>query len=201
MRRRDIERLLSMYDKEKNVREKGNLIANRFKSINNKLYKYYSLDSEYTLINLEKEIVYLNRPDAFNDPFDCNIGYSYLDCIQELCFSFIMDNQFQMSDSAVEAFTKFIFDEPLLNFEEAFLNESIKKYGNKNSNTKITDWYHKRIDEKLALICDLLCDNGATLANEIIISSKNMVELQNNIKKTIDDNFAITCFSEQYNNE
>lgn len=41
-----------------------------------KLYKYYDLDSEYTINNISSSINYYNNPVAFNDPFDCNIGIS-----------------------------------------------------------------------------------------------------------------------------
>ena len=41
-----------------------------------KLYKYYSFESQYTLSNLEDGIIYLQNPNEFNDPFDCNIGIS-----------------------------------------------------------------------------------------------------------------------------
>ena len=41
-----------------------------------KLYKYYSLSSEHTITNLENNLIYLQNPVLFNDPFDCNIGIS-----------------------------------------------------------------------------------------------------------------------------
>jgi len=40
------------------------------------LYKYYDLNSEFTLPNLESFVNYYNNPVKFNDPFDCNIGIS-----------------------------------------------------------------------------------------------------------------------------
>lgn len=43
---------------------------------NKKLYKYYSFASEYTVPNLENNVIYLQNPVLFNDPFDCNIGIS-----------------------------------------------------------------------------------------------------------------------------
>lgn len=43
---------------------------------NKKLYKYYSFSSEYTLSNIENDLIYLQNPIEFNDPFDCNIGIS-----------------------------------------------------------------------------------------------------------------------------
>ena len=42
----------------------------------NKFYKYYSLDSAFTLTNLINDTIYLSSPLSFNDPFDCNLGLS-----------------------------------------------------------------------------------------------------------------------------
>lgn len=41
-----------------------------------KFYKFYSLDSEYTLTNLKNNLLYFSNPQTFNDPFDCNLGVS-----------------------------------------------------------------------------------------------------------------------------
>lgn len=51
------------------------------KCINNmggqkKLYKYYDVNSPYTLPNLESTENYYRDPTEFNDPFDCNVGIS-----------------------------------------------------------------------------------------------------------------------------
>ena len=43
---------------------------------NKKLYKYYSFSSEHTVPNLQNNVIYLQNPVHFNDPFDCNIGIS-----------------------------------------------------------------------------------------------------------------------------
>ena len=42
-----------------------------------KLYKYRTFDANgYSLKNLEAGTLHCSRPEAFNDPFDCNIGMS-----------------------------------------------------------------------------------------------------------------------------
>ena len=43
---------------------------------NKKLYKYYSFLSPHTVPNLQNNVIYLQNPVFFNDPFDCNIGIS-----------------------------------------------------------------------------------------------------------------------------
>ena len=49
-----------------------------------KLYKYYSLSSEFTIPNIKNETIYLQNPVLFNDPFDCNIGMSVNQLIHAL---------------------------------------------------------------------------------------------------------------------
>lgn len=49
-----------------------------------KLYKYYSFSSPYTVPNLQNNVIYLQNPVLFNDPFDCNIGISVNQLIRVL---------------------------------------------------------------------------------------------------------------------
>lgn len=49
-----------------------------------KLYKYYSLSSEFTIPNIKNGTIYLQNPVLFNDPFDCNIGMSVNQLIRAL---------------------------------------------------------------------------------------------------------------------
>lgn len=50
----------------------------------NKLYKYYSFSSEFTIPNIKNGTIYLQNPILFNDPFDCNIGMSVNQLIRAL---------------------------------------------------------------------------------------------------------------------
>ncbi len=56
---------------------------------NKKFYKYYSLDSAFTLTNLINDTIYLSSPLSFNDPFDCNLGLSKEQIIEALQPEFI----------------------------------------------------------------------------------------------------------------
>ena len=49
-----------------------------------KLYKYYSFSSKFTIPNIKNEMIYLQNPVLFNDPFDCNIGISVNQLIRAL---------------------------------------------------------------------------------------------------------------------
>ena len=60
-----------------------------------KLYKYYDLESEYTIGNISDSINYYNNPVAFNDPFDCNIGISS-DQLLRVLLPDVFDQVFQL---------------------------------------------------------------------------------------------------------
>lgn len=58
-----------------------------------KLYKYYDLESSFTLPNLENSVNYYNNPVDFNDPFDCNVGIS-ADQLIRICLPELFDHIF-----------------------------------------------------------------------------------------------------------
>lgn len=81
------------------------------KCINNmgehtKLYKYFDLNSPYTLSNIENSENYYNNPTDFNDPFDCNIGIS-ADQLIKLCLPDLYDRLF---DTSLDPKTRTIID-------------------------------------------------------------------------------------------
>lgn len=68
-----------------------------------KLYKYYDLDSPYTLTNIENFENFYNNPTAFNDPFDCNVGIS-ADQLIRLCIPSVYSQIYSAElDPAVRA--------------------------------------------------------------------------------------------------
>lgn len=145
MRQHNIEQLLQLFNDYSEITNeiKVKLERNKFNTVNNKLYKYYSLNNEYTFSNLENDIIYLNNPCAFNDPFDCYLGYSYENYLQQFLLTLILEDKFQMSDEALETFTKFILNEGLNRSEQNFLNEAIKNYGDSFSITNAQQWLKK----------------------------------------------------------
>lgn len=57
MRGQRIRHLISKIDKieELSILQKNRLVVEKFKSVNYKLYKYYSLSSNFTLNNIEND--------------------------------------------------------------------------------------------------------------------------------------------------
>ncbi len=200
MTKQKLEQLLILINQDNLLEnEIMQLNTEKFEIVNNKLYKYYGTSS-YTLLNLENDIVYLNNPSSFNDPFDCYLAYSYKDFLEQCCLSLIIEDDFKMDEETCESFVKFILGEKLSKEEEEFFNNVIKTYGNEFSDTTIDNWKGKELIDKLPLFCNLLCDDGIGLARDILNYCGEMAQIQNNVRKSVDQNFLITCFSETYNN-
>ncbi len=85
---------------------------------NKKLYKYYSFASEYTVENLENGIIYLQNPNEFNDPFDCNIGISMNQIIQMVMPNFLSLVFPNMSDEARSFVGKWLFSDTVPDIAE-----------------------------------------------------------------------------------
>lgn len=203
MRRQRIQHLISKIDSMEELSElqKKRLVVEKFNNVNYKLYKYYSLSSDYTFNNIENDVLYLNTPKAFNDPFDCFLGYHYQDLMRQFCLTLIMEDDFQMNEFAIEAFGKLVLDESLSELESKLFNSIIQKYGKEFATTNIDYWKNQSIEEKLPLICNLLTDQGNDLIDTIVSCCKNMAMLQANVRNAINNNFVVTCFSETYDNE
>lgn len=77
-----------------------------------KLYKYYSFSSEYTLSNIEDDLIYLSNPTGFNDPFDCNIGVSANSLIQVMIPNFLSCEGVALDEKSLELINCMIFDDP-----------------------------------------------------------------------------------------
>lgn len=52
------------------------LLDEKIKMFGGKLYKYYNFEDPYALRNIEKNTIHFSKPERFNDPFDCALGFS-----------------------------------------------------------------------------------------------------------------------------
>ena len=57
-------------------------IAEKMEILGGKLYKYYSFEDEYSLVNLKNNTVHFTKPYKFNDPFDCVISITLNDIFE-----------------------------------------------------------------------------------------------------------------------
>ncbi len=54
----------------------ASLLDEKIRLFGGKLYKYYSFDDSYSLKNLYDKTIHFSKPERFNDPFDCALGFS-----------------------------------------------------------------------------------------------------------------------------
>ena len=52
------------------------LLDEKIRLFGGKLYKYYSFEDSYSLKNLYDKTIHFSKPERFNDPFDCALGFS-----------------------------------------------------------------------------------------------------------------------------
>ena len=95
---------------------------------NKRLYKYYDLDSPYTIPNIENSENYYSDPTSFNDPFDCNVGIS-ADQLIRLCLPSVYDQLFDTS-----------LDPPVRNMIESLLFGETVAYDEDSDEAVIEDF-------------------------------------------------------------
>lgn len=86
------------------------LIQEKINHFNGKLYKYFSFsngDLDYSLSNLENGVLYFSKPDHFNDPFDCALGFSIDAAFKALLPKFI-DEKINIDGEHAESIKDFI---------------------------------------------------------------------------------------------
>ena len=67
-------------------------IAEKMEILGGKLYKYYSFEDEYSLVNLKNNTVHFTKPYKFNDPFDCVISITLNDIFKFFVHKLIDDS-------------------------------------------------------------------------------------------------------------
>lgn len=88
------------------------LIKEKISRFNGKLYKYYAFsqdDENYSLNNLENGVFYFSKPDRFNDPFDCALGFSIDDALKSMLPQFL-NRQINLEGENADLIKEFILD-------------------------------------------------------------------------------------------
>ena len=71
------------------------LLDEKIRLFGGKLYKYYSFEDSYSLKNLYDKTIHFSKPERFNDPFDCALGFS-LDKAVAAFLPSVMDTQLEL---------------------------------------------------------------------------------------------------------
>ncbi len=172
----------------------------KLNKFNGRLYKYFGFSSPYSLLNIENDTVYLNNPKAFNDPFDCCLGYSKDSIYRQICLSLILEPKIGLDARQLEAFTKFIEGERLEEGELHFLLYAINAYAPECNELEVVEFLSLPVKEKLKIMCKLIGLSAESYPHFIDMGEK-MAELRDNVRDTIDRNYKITCFSQTADNE
>ena len=69
------------------------------------LYKYYSPTSD-NIFDIEKKRIWFSHPNNFNDPFDCQTGYKYLEYEKKTLLKYIENENLIDKTNKEESFTK-----------------------------------------------------------------------------------------------
>lgn len=99
------------------------LLDEKIKLFGGKLYKYYDFNDPYALKNIRDNTIHFSKPEQFNDPFDCALGFSL--------------------DKAVSAFLPNIIDDKLNiegvdgNLTKALISQLLLDGQVENTNDKI----------------------------------------------------------------
>lgn len=68
--------LIEYFSPQRNDVKCATLLDEKIRLFGGKLYKYYSFEDPYSLKNLYDKTIHFTKPERFNDPFDCALGFS-----------------------------------------------------------------------------------------------------------------------------
>ena len=194
------------------------LIKERLKKCNFKLYKYCSIDKDFYFNNLENDILYFNSIDSFNDPFEstltCSdfvINYSLLNTINNIPQSKKLLSQISLLTA------KTLIKNSNLN-ETALKNklaEELLVFLKNDSNGTILEPTINDTKQLVELVGDknLSTGNFESLLHKFSVKTQRKIDLKpyhiavsdikqntpKSIKNTLSSNYKLTCFSEKPN--
>ena len=131
--------LTKMFGINPTNQEIKDFIQEKISHFNGKLYKYFSFskdDANHSLENLENGILYFSKPEHFNDPFDCALGFSIESALREM-LPHLINDKISIEGENAGIIKEFI--EKLLcgtTSELEYDNPTIKIIGLLNSNPK-----------------------------------------------------------------
>lgn len=164
-------------------------------------YKYFDLSNPYAIQNLQEDIIHFSSPEVFNDPFDCFVGYNHENTVELLLLSIWLKvcENYSVEDSVCETISKFILNEKLLQNEKDYLKGYMNLWANEDKWQPLdVDYWEKQNAQKRD---ELLFQLWGINDNNILEICKETEKLHYNIKKAINDNYRISCFSESFDNQ
>ena len=88
--------LTEYFSSQCNLLKCASLLDEKIQLFGGKLYKYYSFEDPYSLKNLYDKTIHFTKPEKFNDPFDCALGFS-LDKAMATFLPNVIDTQLEIN--------------------------------------------------------------------------------------------------------
>lgn len=169
------EHLNTIFDDNADKIKKIGAVEEKLGFIKGKLYKYYSFEDEYSLSNLEEDIIHFSKPETFNDPFDCILSFSL--------------------ERAIDMFYPMLIEKGIV---PKIKNSSFKQlvresFGNKNAD--IIDTVELIINKSHYFGAE-----GKKIRAAILEADEKLNEANKENFNMINNIFAISCFSESSDN-
>lgn len=168
----------------------------KLKSIQGHLYKYYSLDSDYTLGNIENDILYFSKPEKFNDPFDCNWGFDEDTLISDILIAAVVTCPLKSFFGECNTLCKMILNELCSNDELLQLKKVFDEIF--STNLCIHDLIDCDIKNKAKILLPYITSDNYENLDEFFSSCAEMTTYQNKLNVAINIAYGVTCFSERY---
>ena len=155
-----------------------------------KLYKYYSLSSEFTIPNIKNGTIYLQNPVLFNDPFDCNIGMSVNQLIRALMPDFFDKILPDTNADVRDALSSWMFGSDAPELEEGSAEQLLSIFSSSPTFVKMLDKAqsgHKFSDQE---ILSLVIEDPITFSEMIkaylaMLSKGDTLSFDNDIMQQI----------------
>ena len=155
-----------------------------------KLYKYYSLSSEFTIPNIKNGTIYLQNPVLFNDPFDCNIGMSVNQLIRALMPDFFDKILPDTNADVRDALSSWMFGSDAPEFEEGSAEQLLSVFSSSPTFVKMLDKAqsgHKFSDQEILshVVEDPITSSEMIKVYLTILSKGDTLSFDNDIMQKI----------------
>ena len=155
-----------------------------------KLYKYYSLSSEFTIPNIKNGTIYLQNPVLFNDPFDCNIGMSVNQLIRALMPDFFDKILPDTNADVRDALSSWMFGSDAPELEEGSAEQLLSVFSSSPTFVKMLDKAqsgHKFSDQELLshVVEDPITSSEMIKVYLTILSKGDTLSFDNDIMQKI----------------
>ena len=155
-----------------------------------KLYKYYSLSSEFTISNIKNGTIYLQNPVLFNDPFDCNIGMSVNQLIRALMPDFFDKILPDTNADVRDALSSWMFGSDAPELEEGSAEQLLSVFSSSPTFVKMLDKAqsgHKFSDQEILshVVEDPITSSEMIKVYLTILSKGDTLSFDNDIMQKI----------------